>query len=429
MISNIFKSFQVLFNKRSITIIFSALIKILLIVLINNVMTKNLDYEEISKYYLVFSIYTFFSTIIIGPTGEFVNKIFFKIHLENDILFFLKSYYKKFIFPVSLISLFGISFLIGLKYGLNNNYFINIPILVFGLILVKTIFDGNLSYLNNLGLYKKYSALQVLVTLLYLFFSYLFIVYFKSNYFFWLLGFILSNFILSLFTFTFIKKKSNDLNLKKSFSLTKDIIYFVAFLTSSNILLWFLTDGFRFFSEFKFGLVESGSLILGLALASQIFSTAANFIFPIFTPELLKGFSKVTKEMRIMYLKSFYKKTLPILFFLFIFTMIFSDVLLNVLVNESKVNKDLKYIFMIGLFIEFLKSLINLIKQYKLSENKLKYQLFSLVLPSILVAVIPFLNFISSIKILSFYLCFVYVIYFIISTLFLFKIHSKDENI
>jgi len=130
-----------------------------------------------------------------------------------------------------------------------------------------------------------------------------------------------------------------------------------------------------------------------------------------------------------MYLKSFYKKTLPILFFLFIFTMIFSDVLLNVLVNESKVNKDLKYIFMIGLFIEFLKSLINLIKQYKLSENKLKYQLFSLVLPSILVAVIPFLNFISSIKILSFYLCFVYVIYFIISTLFLFKIHSKDENI
>jgi len=244
-----------------------------------------------------------------------------------------------------------------------------------------------------------------------------------------LLGFILSNFILSLFTFTFIKKKSNDLNLKKSFSLTKDIIYFVAFLTSSNILLWFLTDGFRFFSEFKFGLVESGSLILGLALASQIFSTAANFIFPIFTPELLKGFSKVTKEMRIMYLKSFYKKTLPILFFLFIFTMIFSDVLLNVLVNESKVNKDLKYIFMIGLFIEFLKSLINLIKQYKLSENKLKYQLFSLVLPSILVAVIPFLNFISSIKILSFYLCFVYVIYFIISTLFLFKIHSKDENI
>ena len=75
------------------------------------------------------------------------------------------------------------------------------------------------------------------------------------------------------------------------------------------------------------------------------------------------------------------------------------------------------------------KIIVNTIWKFMKAHPQLSVGLALGAAVGLLVAAIPFLNFISSIKILSSYLCFVYVIYFIISTLFLFKIHSKNENI
>ena len=61
--------FKLKYNKNIFLISAGNFLRILLVIAYSRLMTYFLDYEELSKYYIVFSIYTFFSFIIIGSIG------------------------------------------------------------------------------------------------------------------------------------------------------------------------------------------------------------------------------------------------------------------------------------------------------------------------------------------------------------------------
>ena len=54
--SNLFDSIT---SKRSLWIIFSALVRIVMLIFINRLLTKQLDFQNLSIYYIVYSIYNF----------------------------------------------------------------------------------------------------------------------------------------------------------------------------------------------------------------------------------------------------------------------------------------------------------------------------------------------------------------------------------
>ena len=64
-IFNFFKNtIDSIFNIRSAWLIFSSLIRIIILIGLNRLMTKQLDFQNLSSYYLVISIYNFFFSFI-----------------------------------------------------------------------------------------------------------------------------------------------------------------------------------------------------------------------------------------------------------------------------------------------------------------------------------------------------------------------------
>ena len=414
-------SFDSIFNKRSAWIIFSSFTRIIILIAINKIMTKQLDFQNLSSYYLVISIYNFFGSIIIGPFGEYINKIFFKINSKHSTSFFLESFYKKLFIPVAATALIALIITLYFYFGITKNYFIEIPILISLMLIFRGIFDQNISFINALGHYKWYSILITFNAIFYFIFSYLLTTYLKPTYFVWIAGFIFSNIIFSVISIYFFRTKTINNKSIHKFSFNSKLLKFVPSLLLTNMLLWFLTDGFRFFSEFNFGLKQSGVLLLGFALASQIFSTMSNFILPIFSPNLLKGFSETTKSNRYISIKNYFIKIIPFLVLTLFLSLIFSEVIISVLVDITKISKNLLIIFIIGLVVEFLRSLINVIKSYKLSESKIKYQVYSLIPPVFLLMLSYFLK-IESIIIFALYVLIIYFVYFGTSVLFFLRL-------
>lgn len=404
-------------TKRSIWIIFSSFIRILILIAVNKLLTKSLDFNNLSTYFIVISIYNFFGTIIIGPFGEYVYKIFFKINDKHDIAFFLESYYKKFIFTVALISLIILGIVIYFYFGSNNTYFIEIPILISLMIIFKSIFDSNISFINALGHFKWYSILVTFNAIIYYVLSNLLTKFLEPTYFLWIGGFIFSNIIFSFLTIYVLRISALNQISKRKFYFNSKLVKFIPSMIITNLLIWFLTDGFRFISEQKFSIENSAILILGFALASQLFSVATNFILPIFTPILLRGYSEATKNKRYIALKDYLIKTLPFLILTLIFTLIFSKNIISILVDDSKIKEELFVIFIIGLFVEFIRSILGIIKNYKISENKLIYQVYSLIVPSFLLVISAFIPINSNI-IFAFYILVIYLIYFLVSIIF-----------
>lgn len=419
-------SFYSIFNKRSAWIIFSSLLRIIILIAINKVLTKQLDYQNLSFYYLVFSIYNFFGSVIVGPFGDFINKIFFKISKEHSSSFFLESFHKKLFLPTAGFSFILLVIVLYIYFGPNSNYFIEIPILISLLLIFRGIFDSNISFINALGYYKWYSILITFNALFYFVFSYLFTSLLKPTYFTWTAGFIFSNIIFSLISSYIFRLKIINKPLKKKFYFNSKVTKFIPSLIITNLLLWLLTDGFRFISEFKFGLENSGVLLLGFALAAQIFSIMSNFILPIFSPNLLKAYSENTRLNRYISIKNYFKKIIPFLFSTLFLAIIFSKLIINVLVDISKNSKDLIIIFTIGLLVEFVRSLINVIKSYKLSESKLSYQVYSLIIPIFLLISSYFFKF-QSIIVFALYVLLIYIVYFGTSIVYFFRLKNKID--
>ena len=64
--------FKIEINRDLIGLAIGNVLRFLLLIIYTRLQTFFLSYEELSKFYLVFSLYTFFSFSIIGPIGVYV---------------------------------------------------------------------------------------------------------------------------------------------------------------------------------------------------------------------------------------------------------------------------------------------------------------------------------------------------------------------
>ena len=112
----------------------------------------------------------------------------------------------------------------------------------------------------------------------------------------------------------------------------------------------------------------------------------------------------------------------------FCVAVISSKLIISILVDKSKIKEELINIFIIGLFVEFLRSLLSVIKNYKLSENKLIYEVYSLILPAILLSLSPFLFLNSTISFAA-YMLLIYFFYFVFFVLFSIRLKKNILNI
>ena len=111
-------------NKDIISLGVGNLFRFILLVIYSRLQTYFLSYEELSKFYLVFSLYTFFSFIIIGPIGIYVTRNIIEWYKSNQLISGLKSIYIKLILPISVLAFLSI-----IAAGYFLNYDVNFLII------------------------------------------------------------------------------------------------------------------------------------------------------------------------------------------------------------------------------------------------------------------------------------------------------------
>ena len=87
-------------------------------------------------------------------------------------------------------------------------------------------------------------------------------------------------------------------------------------------------------------------------------------------PRYLKNISNKTFEKRSEAFNVYLNKIIPIILFTAIFISLSPFEVLTVLVDSSKINNELILVFQIGLWIEFLRILVNTLKHITISEYK-----------------------------------------------------------
>ena len=173
--------FKLKYNKNIFLISAGNFLRILLVIAYSRLMTYFLDYEELSKYYIVFSIYTFFSFIIIGSIGTYVNRKVIEWVNENTMKDALFELFKKILLPLTLIAFISV-FIYTLFIYRSFEYSLLICILVSALIIFKTSSEAIYPMFNLLNFNNRYILFLILFNLLNLILSSLFVYFFDVSF-------------------------------------------------------------------------------------------------------------------------------------------------------------------------------------------------------------------------------------------------------
>ena len=341
-------------------------LKILLTILLTRLATYFLDYEDYANYILIISIYNFFSLLLISPIGPYIIVNSTEFLNKNTLYSFYKNLFIKYIIPVSILA--GLSmvfyFLIFESYVI-----IYVSAGIIFLLIFKSLFEITNQYFNLFKRNLLFFIYIIIFLLLNIFSGIIFIEFFGNNYLSWFYSFVISNIIISILVFIKFKKLYKNKN-NKPYSFNKKALNFSLYILSANIFSWALYDGSKLIGENIFQKNDLGVLLLGFAISAQIFSTLENFLNQLILPWLYDKiliFSPISKYNKF---KKYYKTVVPILLLAFFGSVLFSDLIIYILVDESKINEGLKIFFIVGLSIEMLKSLINTLKNVFYIELK-----------------------------------------------------------
>ena len=341
-------------------------LKILLTILLTRLATYFLDYEDYANYILIISIYNFFSLLLISPIGPYIIVNSTEFLNKNTLYSFYKNLFIKYIIPVSILA--GLSmvfyFLIFESYVI-----IYVSAGIIFLLIFKSLFEITNQYFNLFKRNLLFFIYIISFLLMNIFSGIIFIEFFGNNYLSWFYSFVVSNIILSILVFIKFKKLYKNKN-NKPYSFNKKALNFSLYILSANIFSWALYDGSKLIGENIFQKNDLGVLLLGFAISAQIFSTLENFLNQLILPWLYDKiliFSPISKYNKF---KKYYKTVFPILLLAFFGSVLFSDLIIYILVDESKINEGLKIFFIVGLSIEMLKSLINTLKNVFYIELK-----------------------------------------------------------
>lgn len=419
---NLFK-FEI--NKDLVGLAIGNILRFLLLIIYTRLQTFFLSYEELSKFYLVFSLYTFFSFSIIGPIGVYVTRNIIEWYRSNQIVNGLRSIYIKLIIPIALLALVVISISgFFLDYDVN---FISVSIIIFLIILTKTANELIYPFFNLIDKNFIYLVLIILFHVLNPLFSYWAIKNFSPTFDYWLVGLILSNLIVAIIGWRILNKISKD---QKSIKIDYDTLKtFSFYIVLTNILGWTLTDGFRFLAESKIGLTSVGILILGLMGASQIFANVENFLNQLLSPKYLQNISNATFKDRSNAFNNLLTVSIPIYVAVALAMSHSVEIILNIIIDESKINNILINVFLIGIWIELLKSILNILKNITTSEYKTHAMIFPYLFGVVFLILTIYFDFFSDISSIAYLILISYGIVILTCILSLNRIIKIELNI
>lgn len=354
-------------NKDILSLAIGNFFRIALVIVYSRVMTFFLEYQELSKFYLAFSIYTFFSFIIIGSLGNYINRKTIEWVNQDSLKSALLQLFWSFLLPLTAIASIAVFIYSYIMYQSINYSFI-LCALVSSLLLFKTSNETIYPIFNILNKNRTYIFYLILFNLLNLLLSTIFVTVFEPKFQYWMTGLIFSNLIVGFFAWMSL---TSELKVSKKINIDfNELVSFSKNILIGHVLIWFLTDGFRFIAENKIDSYSLGVLLLGLMVATQIFSIIENFLGQVLYPKYLSEISDKDYKQRSKAFNNYFNIILPTILIVALLASVISSEILIVLVDSSKINESLISVFRVGIWIEFFRIIINSLKNIAMSEYR-----------------------------------------------------------
>ena len=362
-------------NKDFFVIFFGKFIQVIIAIATIKISTALLPPKEMGSIYLFLTIQTFFVFTFISPLGQYTNR---KTHNWNDNktiidnLFLLSVY----ILIIGIISIF-VGYTLYYFFNVGGNITIKpFLLLLFGYTVLLSLNQTFIPMLNMLSFRMDFTILTILTSLGVLILGYLLINAYYPKAEVWLSAILLSNLIFAIFGYYLIKKRVNskfsgfsNLLIKLKNYDFKSLIKILIPISIATLFMWLQNSGYRIIIEQKISLEYLGYLGVGLAVSSQIASIFESILTQYLAPIYYKKISNQTNiEDRTESFNWLLNIKLPMYFLLALYVTIFSEYLIDIVVDEEYKGV---YIFTVfGIWIEFFRMMTNVLYSVSLSEFK-----------------------------------------------------------
>lgn len=343
------------------------ILRILILLSIPRIMTSIFSPSQMGDYYLLIAFMSLASLFIINPIGLYINRNVIVWKIEKTLTRRLKSISLK-IFPATILIFSLIFYLVNQNFNLSKGFQIDIFLAMSLALILKSnneTYGSCVNILNNRKTYIFSQTLTPFLTLIF-FLGLNNILPLKINN--WFFSIAISNGIIFLYLIFYF----NNLNFSKEFVWVKKSVFrFSSPLVISNLLMWFVFEGYRFLLEPNLSEIEFGLFVVGYGLSAQIVSSLDSIYNQFVSPYITNWMTNKKKIQRHKKIDDYVVFTIT-LYTLGLFTILtFSSFIFDTLIDTKFSNG--KIFFEAGLFFEYFKSITNQIKTIGYSENNNNY--------------------------------------------------------
>jgi len=370
----------------------SRVVQVIISVVSLKLLTRYLSTDEIAKYYLITGLTAYFGLVLINPVGMYFNRYAIQLKTTGFLAYFLKKYFF-YIFSISLLSIPVCAFFHYVLGLMENSFDVIIYLFVLLFTLFNTFFLTLVPTLNLFDDRRKYIQFT-LISDSAGFFLGIYMLLTQATATAWLFSLLASQIVMTFFAFNYFKKYFSAPQqgvigpiLNKS-----HILNFCLPLVGSTFFIWFMTKGYRYIIESKYGLEYVAVIGLGLGLPISLYGVFENLAGQILLPAFYKGVSATDYEGRRRSWLS-YSVLSNLLYTHFLFFLIGNCKSFVVILLDPKYFFCWQ-IFIVSCGIEFIRTNVGLLNLGLHAENKTYKALIPYIISNgILAAILWFTNF------------------------------------
>jgi O-antigen/teichoic acid export membrane protein len=337
--------------------------------------TETLTPDTLGAHYILVTIIALLSFGFLNPMGTLYGRFLFSWYQNGHLITKTNQFLLIRLFLI-LPALF-VTYVLYKTLGYEITFHLSALLPAIALLLVAQNCGFLLNAINILAEVKIFAIFVISLSLLTLVCGLAFLLYLENAYA-WLIGGAFGQCMLILPMYRYLRsinfeQHSDERPLIK---LTpKLIFYFVAPITITLFLQWFLSSSYRFFVAATFSLEDLAVFSIGLFVSGALFQNLESVVNQLVMPHYLRRISSNNVKDREYAINSLMKLVIPIYVSAFLCAVFLAPWILKILVAE--IYHDLAWFVIVGCSIELTRILVNLLSNIAHSELKTSYQFYS----------------------------------------------------
>jgi O-antigen/teichoic acid export membrane protein len=335
-------------------------------------MTSLIDKENVGYNYLIISIISYFSLILINPVGVYLNRHIHEWH-RHRILRHRLTQITGYFLLIAMVSVPAV--IICFKFlGVGRG----IPLSSLTALVAVYVFFSSwaLTLYTNLNMLEHrvaFVCLGLVAQATGIFFAVLFVTTITQTAVGWLLGILVGQVFAGAMAWWYYKAKvflEHQGQIESSALFKKDLAVFCVPIAITTVFMWTQNHSYRLLIEPSLGPEFLASLAVGLGIANSLSAVIESLVIQYFHPGYFAASANPDVNARISAWNSFFKNSISIFIPYMVFCLVSAKFLMFFLVAEQFRNTF--PVLMFGLGLELLRMISNVAYVVSFSEKKTK---------------------------------------------------------